>query len=62
MIQMENNKAVNKINTKTVLEFKEWKTPRFWEGESWGQWNIIISYNVQEYEMKTLSKVVTFQK
>ena len=23
--------------------------------------NIIISYNVQEYEMRTLSKVVTFQ-
>jgi len=23
--------------------------------------NVVISYNVQEYEMKTLSKVVTFQ-
>ena len=24
--------------------------------------NIIIRYNVEEYEMKTLSKVITFQK
>jgi len=42
--------------------------------QSWGDWghdlqilwwgfpeNIIISYNVQEYEMKTLFKMVTFQ-
>jgi len=24
-------------------------------------WNIIINYNVQKYEMRTLSKMVTFQ-
>ena len=36
---------------------------RFWDWGLWGSpWNIIISYNVQEYEMGTLSKVVTFQK
>jgi len=39
-------------------------TPRFWGGDCGvmgSPWNI-ISYNVQEYEMKTLSKVVPFQK
>jgi len=30
-------------------------SPRFWD-------ILIISYNVQEYEMKTRSKVLTFQK
>src|SRR6218665_836454 len=29
---------------------------------SWKSRNIIISYNVQEYEMNTRSKVVTFKK
>ena len=33
--------------------------PRFWDSES--SWNIIISCNVHEYEMRTLSKVATFQ-
>jgi len=40
-------------------------TPRFWDGVCgvWGSpWNIIISYNVQEFQMGTLSKAVTFQK
>ena len=32
--------------------------PRFWNGVVGSSWNIILSYNVQEYEMKTLSKVV----
>jgi len=36
-------------------------TPRFWGG-LWVEspWHIIISYNVQEYEMRTLPKVETF--
>lgn len=40
-------------------------TPRFRDRESWGvvvsPLNIIISHNVQKYDMKTLSKLVTFQ-
>ena len=39
-----------------------WSRPlRFWDGGSWGL-REILSSNVQEYEMKTLSRVVTFQK
>jgi len=36
--------------------------PDFGLGFVGSLWNIIISYNVQEYEMKTLSEVVTFLK
>ena len=35
--------------------------PRLWDGESWGL-HEILSYDAQEYEMRTLSKVVTLQK
>jgi len=35
---------------------------KFLAGVVWPPWNIIISYNVQEYVMRALSKVVTFQK
>jgi len=36
--------------------------PQILGGGRGSPWNIIISYNVQECEMKTLSKVVTCQK
>ena len=32
-----------------------------WEGGSWGSHEILSTYSVQEYEMRTLYKVVTFQ-
>jgi len=38
---------------------------RFWDedrGGSCGLHEILLCHNVQKYEMKTLSKVVTFQK
>jgi len=38
------------------------RSPRVWDGVVGSLWNIIISYNGQKYEMRTLSKVVTFQK
>src|SRR6218665_1781259 len=38
-------------------------TPRFWNGGVMGSpRNIIISYNVQEYKMKTLFKMANFHK
>jgi len=36
------------------------RPPRFWDVGS--SWNVIVSYDVQDYEMRTLSKVVTSQK
>ena len=37
-------------------------SPFYYGGVVGFPWNIIFPYNVQEYEMKTLSKVLTFQK
>jgi len=41
------------------------RDPRFWDwvmGSVGSPRNIIVSYKTQEYEMRTPSKVMTFQK
>jgi len=38
------------------------RNPEFYGGVVGLPWDIIVSYYVQEYEMRTLLKVVTFPK
>ena len=65
-----NTNSPEKINTLIIVacrginpgDWGSWLSMILGWGIVGSPWKIIISYNVQEYEMKTLSKVVSIQK